>query len=191
MDFTYAWAKECIRLLKSGGNFVSWFDKAKVSYLWDFLEDNGMKGHSILTQVIQNPVPQARKVKFMQATYSMVWASKKGVRHTFNYQLGQHPDYIVVPICSGKERIRDAENNAIHPTQKPIKVMEWLIKYLSKENDVVLDPFLGTGTTAVACIKLNRKFIGIEIDKYFCQQAKKRVNDCKYQYELNFHKISN
>lgn len=174
-NFTDIWVKECISVLKPGGNFISYFDKAKVSYLYDLLESNRMTGHGILTHIISNPVPQARKVKFMQGTYSIAWASKKGARHTFNYQEGQHPDYITTSICEGNERIRDRENNAVHPTQKPIAAMKWLIRYLTKPGDIVLDPFAGTGTTLVAAKFLGRKAIGIEINAAFCKAAKDRV----------------
>lgn len=174
-NFTDIWVKECLNILKAGGNFISYFDKAKVSYLYDLLESNRMTGHGILTHIISNPVPQARKVKFMQGTYSIVWASKKGARHTFNYQEGQHPDYIKTSICEGAERIRDKENNAVHPTQKPIAAMKWLIRYLTKPGDVVLDLFAGTGTTLVAAKFLGRKAIGIEINPAFCKVAKDRV----------------
>jgi len=175
LSFTKQWAKECIRVLKPGGNFLSWFDKAKVSYLYDFLEDNGMTGHGILTHILSNPVPQARKVKFMQATYSIVWASKKGARHTFNWELGEHPDYIETSICQGNERTRNGDGDAIHPTQKPLKAVRWLISYLSKPGDIVLDPFAGTGSTLVAAKELGRRSIGIEINPEFCKVAKSRV----------------
>jgi len=63
-----------------------------------------------------------------------------------------------------------------HPTVKPIKLMSWLIKLVSKEGDIVLDPFLGSGTTAVACILLKRNFIGIEKEKEYCKIAEARIN---------------
>lgn len=63
-----------------------------------------------------------------------------------------------------------------HPTIKPVKLMEWLVRLLSKEGDFVLDPFMGSGTTGVACKNLNRKFIGIEMNADYCEFAKKRIN---------------
>jgi len=63
----------------------------------------------------------------------------------------------------------------LHPTQKPIKLIEKLIKTSSDENDTVFDPFMGSGTTAVACKKLNRRFIGFEISKEYCDIAEKRL----------------
>lgn len=62
-----------------------------------------------------------------------------------------------------------------HPTQKPIPLMKWIIQNYSKENDLILDPFLGSGTTAVACQELGRRFIGIEISEKYCQIARERL----------------
>ena len=63
----------------------------------------------------------------------------------------------------------------IHPTQKPLKLFEFLVKASSNENDIVLDPFIGSGTTGVACKNLNRNFIGVELSEEYCQIAKKRL----------------
>lgn len=65
--------------------------------------------------------------------------------------------------------------NRIHPTQKPVELMKILIENSSQENEIVLDPFMGVGTTALACKQLNRKFIGFEVDKGYCDIANKRL----------------
>ena len=65
--------------------------------------------------------------------------------------------------------------NRVHPTQKPVALMEYLIQTYSKPDDLILDPFLGSGTTAVACKKLNRRFIGIEISPEYCKIAEQRL----------------
>jgi site-specific DNA-methyltransferase (adenine-specific) len=64
-----------------------------------------------------------------------------------------------------------------HPTQKPVELMEYLIKTYSNEGDTVLDNCMGSGTTGVACKKTNRNFIGIEIDSVFFEYSKKRIDD--------------
>lgn len=65
----------------------------------------------------------------------------------------------------------------VHPTQKPVELMEYLIKTYTNENDIVLDPFMGSGTTIIAARNLNRKVIGIEINKKYCDTAIKRLNE--------------
>ena len=61
----------------------------------------------------------------------------------------------------------------LHPTQKPVQIMEWCLGYI--KGDTVLDPFMGSGTTGVACVKTGRKFIGIELDPAYCEIAKQRI----------------
>jgi site-specific DNA-methyltransferase (adenine-specific) len=76
------------------------------------------------------------------------------------------------------------ESERFHPTQKPLKLMEWCLKNYSKEGDLVLDPFLGSGTTAVACKRLGRNFIGIEKEQKYVEIALKRLE------KVNNHKIT-
>lgn len=86
------------------------------------------------------------------------------------------------------ERGRNPEQTKVknnHPTVKPIKLMEYLIKLVTKEGAVVLDPFIGSGTTAIACIKLNRKFIGIEKEEEYVKIAEARIKPFMEQKKLN------
>ena len=76
------------------------------------------------------------------------------------------------PILGGKER---GKGGLYHPTQKPLSIVSKLIKVSSNENDIILDPFLGSGTTAVAAKQLKRNFIGIEISKKYCKIARDRL----------------
>ena len=73
-----------------------------------------------------------------------------------------------------------------HSTEKPVALMEWFLKYYSKEGDVVLDPTMGSGSTGISCIKMNRKFIGIEMDKDIFETAKQRINTETGEIEPNF-----
>ncbi len=79
------------------------------------------------------------------------------------YKLKQYP------IVNGK--------NKLHPTEKPIKLLEELIRLHTKENDVVLDCFMGSGSTGIACKNLNRNFVGIELNKEYFEIAKKRMEE--------------
>ena len=73
----------------------------------------------------------------------------------------------------------------VHPNQKTIEIAERLIEYSSNEGNIVLDPFLGSGTTAIACEKLRRRWIGIEIDSRYCDVAKKRLETWRGQARLD------
>ena len=74
----------------------------------------------------------------------------------------------------------DCESKYVHPTQKPIDLLEYLVKTYTNEGDTVLDFTMGSGTTGVACKKLNRNFIGIELDETYFQIAEDRINECHY-----------
>lgn len=80
--------------------------------------------------------------------------------------------------CMATERVLDSNKKAAHPTQKPVALMEWL---LGAGGETVLDPFMGSGTTGVACVKLGRKFIGIEIEPKYFDIACKRISEALKQ----------
>jgi modification methylase len=84
-----------------------------------------------------------------------------------------------IPICSGKERIRKKNNQRAHPTQKPESLLYRIILASSKIGDIVLDPFVGSGTTTVVAKKLQRNFIGIDNNKNYIKIARKRVAETK------------
>ena len=71
-----------------------------------------------------------------------------------------------------------------HPTQKPVQLFEWVIVALNKDGGIVFDPFLGSGTTAIACERLNRNWIGIEIEEKYCEIAAKRIEQERKQLKL-------
>lgn len=84
-------------------------------------------------------------------------------------------DFIDMPILQGKERIKAENGRAIYPNQKPEKLIELIILASSDENDIVLDPFFGTGTTGIVAKTLNRNWIGIEINEKYYQIAFNRI----------------
>jgi site-specific DNA-methyltransferase (adenine-specific) len=88
----------------------------------------------------------------------------------------------------GLNVIKKVKNN--HPTVKPIKLMEYLVKLITKENMVILDPFIGSGTTAIACIKLNRRFIGIEKEPEYVEIANARIKPFLNQKKLNIKEVN-
>ena len=83
--------------------------------------------------------------------------------------------------------LRASENGEphYHPTQKPVALMEYLIRIYTKEGDTILDPFMGSGTTGVACARLNRNFIGIEINPQYFEIAQRRIAEAQAQMTLN------
>lgn len=122
----------------------------------------------VFGNVVYSPIMRKGKPRFKGG-------SNKGNSNTGNMISEKHysEDYYPVSIIE----YNNAGNRAIseHPTQKPIELMAYLVKTYSKENDIILDPFLGSGTTAVACKLLKRNYIGIEIDKKYCEIAEQRI----------------
>ena len=121
-----------------------------------------------------NPVPNIRKSSFLNSCELIVCLWNKG--HTWNFtKQNEMHNFIESPICMGTERLK----NPKHPTQKPVKILKHIIKIASNPNDVVLDMFMGVGSTGVAAKMLDRRFIGIEIDEEYFNAAKKRIYNTK------------
>ena len=168
IDWCKKWLKECVRVLKPYHHLVFFFDKKKITPVWEYLEKLGMKGRSPLYWIKSNPVPRGRKVDFMKAVEMALWFTKDGVKQDyFNWQLGQAKDYVIdsIPQCP-----------RYHPTQKAEKPLIQWMNYLTKQGDVVLDPFVGSATTCVVAKKLNRKYIGIDINSNYIEIAKARLS---------------
>jgi len=177
MSFTYSWIDLADEKLRDGGMFISYFDRDKINFLSQYLQSKGYKTKGYYADCKSNPVPQARKVKWMNGWEEAgLWQKGKG-KLTFNYELGQHKDYGIRAIVGGKERTE-------HPTQKPLSVIKDFILYWSNYGDWILDPFMGSGTTGVACVQTGRKFIGIEIDENYFNIAIKRIRDAQQQMRL-------
>ena len=167
--FTERWLSESVRVLKYRGHLVTFFDQNKVSTLIDLAESLNLKVRQHLYWLKSNPVPRARKVDFMVALEHAIWFTK-GTKAgaTFNYHLGQRPNYVIAAIPN---------NPRLHPAQKPESVLEVWIKYLTEENDIVLDPMCGSGTTLVVAKKLGRNYIGIDISEEYCDMARRRLSE--------------
>jgi site-specific DNA-methyltransferase (adenine-specific)/modification methylase len=117
-----------------------------------------------------NPVPKIRRAGFLNSCELIVCMWNKDHTWNFSNQKEMH-NFIETPICMGSERLKEP----MHPTQKPVKVLEPIIKIATNVNDIVLDPFMGVGSTGIAALNLDRKFIGIEIEKKYFDAAEKRL----------------
>ena len=125
-----------------------------------------------------NPIPNIRKSSFLNSVELIVCCWNKGHTWNFSKQNEMH-NFFESSICMGKERIKNNDGKNAHPTQKPVKLLEHIIKIASNENDIVLDCFNGVGSTGEACLNLNRRYIGIEIDKEYIDLTKKRLQNIK------------
>jgi modification methylase len=127
-------------------------------------------------------MPNFRGVRFTNAHETLLWASRaQGSRYTFNHHAMKalnedkqmRSDWLL-PVCGGRERLKENGRKA-HPTQKPEALLYRVLLATSQPGDIVLDPFMGTGTTAIVARKLHRRFVGIEREEKYIRLATKRL----------------
>ncbi len=185
-DFTYSWLSECKRILKKNG--AIWVIG---SYHNIFRVGTAVQnlGFWILNDVIwnkKNPMPNFRGTRFTNAHETLIWASKsEKSKYTFNYQslkclnddLQMRSNWDL-PICNGSERLKK-NGKKVHSTQKPEALLHRILLATSNKNDLVLDPFLGSGTTATVAKKLSRNYYGIEKEKTYFKAAEQRLKKTK------------
>ena len=182
-NFTRAWLGAARRVLKPTGALWVIGSYHNIFRVGTALQDLGFW---MLNDVIwrkANPMPNFRGTRFTNAHETLIWAARdKASRVTFNYEaLKQANDDTqmrsdwLFPICTGNERLTDAEGDKVHPTQKPEALLHRILNATTRPGDVVLDPFFGTGTTGAVAKKLGRHFIGIERDRTYVAAALKRL----------------
>ena len=182
-SFTRAWLKAARRILKPDGAIWVIGSYHNIFRVGAALQD---LDYWLLNDVIwrkANPMPNFRGTRFTNAHETLIWAAKdRDSRVTFNYeQMKQANDDVqmrsdwLFPICTGAERLKDADDEKLHPTQKPEALLYRVISATTKPGDVVLDPFFGTGTTGAVAKKLGRHFIGIEREDTYIAGALKRI----------------
>jgi len=181
-NFCKKWLKECKRVLKDNGSIWVIGTYHNIFRLGYHMQNIGFW---ILNDVIwkkNNPMPNFRGTRFTNAHETLIWASKnKKSKYTFNYQslkclnddLQMRSDW-TLPICNGSERIKK-NGKKVHSTQKPESLLHRILLASTNKNNFVLDPFLGTGTTAVVAKKLGRNYFGIEKEKKYFNAAKQRL----------------
>ena len=167
--------KEFYRVLKPSGTLICFFDIWKMQYLKTVAEENKFKQFRLIRWDKTNPVPVNSRLNYLTNASEYALTCVKGGSPTFHSKY--NPGIFRYPICSGKERTE-------HPTQKPVDFMIELLNIHTNEGDLVLDSFMGSGSTGVACKKLNRNFIGIELDENYFNIAKERIENYKYRKEL-------
>lgn len=163
------WVDEFIRILKPTGNLFIFTSYNQLGRWYNCL-DHRFDTSNFMIWHKTNPAPKIYKAGFLNSCEMIFTCWNK--RHTWNFssQDKMH-NFIESPICSGPERLK----NPKHPTQKPISILKRMIEMASNEDDIVFDPFMGVGSTGVAAMQLNRRFIGIELDPQYCQAGKLRI----------------
>jgi modification methylase len=183
-DFTRAWLLACRRVMKPAATLWVIGSYHNIFRVGTILQDIGFW---ILNDVIwrkSNPMPNFRGRRFTNAHETMIWAARgaDAKAYTFNYEaLKAGNDDVQVrsdwtlPLCTGEERLKSADGKKLHPTQKPESLLARVILSSSRPDDLVLDPFCGTGTTGSVARRLGRRFIGVERDADYAAAAERRI----------------
>jgi modification methylase len=183
-DFTRAWLLACRRVMKPAATLWVIGSYHNIFRVGAILQDLGFW---ILNDVVwrkSNPMPNFRGRRFTNAHETLIWAAREagGKGYTFNYEAlkAGNEDIQVrsdwtIPLCTGEERIKDGSGKKLHPTQKPEALLARVLLSASRPDDLVLDPFCGSGTTGAVAKRLGRRFIGLERDKNYAAAAERRI----------------
>jgi modification methylase len=183
-DFTRAWLLACRRLMKPSATIWVIGSYHNIFRVGAIMQDLGFW---ILNDVIwrkTNPMPNFRGRRFTNAHETLIWAARgpdaKG--YTFNYEAlkAGNEDVQVrsdwtLPLCTGEERLKGRDGKKLHPTQKPESLLARVILSSSRPDDLVLDPFNGTGTTGAVARRLGRHYVGCEREEMYAKAAMRRI----------------
>lgn len=159
------------RILKPDGNIFI-FTSYNLIGKWHEVFDKEFDTFQFFIWHKTNPAPKIFKNGFLNSCEMIICMWNKGHKWNFSNQNEMH-NFFESPICMRPERL----SNPKHPAQKPVKLLKHIIKIASNPGDIVLDPFMGVGSTGVAALELKRKFIGCEIEKEYFDASKKRLEE--------------
>lgn len=194
-EWCYGWIDECIRVLKPTGNLYIMNFPRHLAFFYVHLIKRGMIYKNWIAWIRNDNTPYSKKTQF-KPNHQDILRFVKSKEFYFNWRAVARE-----PIWKKDKRVKDkagqfdtwsdityvkgnSKEKVNHPCPWPIKLVERMILSSSKEGDIVLDPFLGSGTTAIACLKLNRKFIGIEKEEEYVKIANARIKPHLEQTKL-------
>jgi len=181
--FTRAWLLAVRRVMKDTATIWISGTYHNIFRVGAILQDLGFWMLNVVTWLKPNAMPNFRGKRLKNDVEFVIWAkpSKEG-RYVFNHHVmkmfsggKQLGSLWTIKVCGGEERLKDEEGKKLHPTQKPEELLKRIILASSRPGDIVLDPFVGSGTTAAVAKQLHRHWIGIEQDETYVRAARKRL----------------
>lgn len=167
----FSWISKYEKILDKNGSMIIFCSYRYISFIIKTMEESNLEVKDVLVWKKSNPMPRNIERRYVQDMEFAIWGVKKGAKWVFNKD--KEKPYMrsmfETSTVSGNER-------TIHPTQKSLHLMQDIIKIHTNRDDVIIDPFMGSGTTGLACLNLNRKFIGIELDKNYFNLSAERLN---------------
>jgi len=169
--------EDFLRILKPNGNIFA-FCSYNLIGRWHEIFNPLFDTFQFFVWHKTNPVPKFYSAGFLNSCEMIACMWNKG--HTWNFK-GQDKmhNFFESPICCGNERLK----NPKHPTQKPIKLLKHIIEIATDRKDIILDPFMGVGSTGIASLKLGRYFMGIEMRESYFKAAEYRLNNTSEELE--------
>ncbi len=182
-DFSEGWLSDCHRVLKNTGSIWVIGSYHNIFRIGKIMQDIGFWVLNDIIWIKTNPMPNFKGTRFNNAHETLIWAKKsEKAKPTFHYKAmkvinddKQMRSDWYLPICIGKERLK-LNGKKVHSTQKPEALLYRIILSSSNVDDLVLDPFMGSGTTGAMAKKLQRNYIGFEIDDLYIKEARKRIS---------------
>lgn len=199
--FTKDWLTECTRVLKPSGSIYVCASKHNLGIVLTELAKQGLSLNNIITWFKSNAMPSKQCRTYTHACEYIAYAVK-GTGWTYNYDdlkkintdrqqsgdLKAMRDMWIMPKCAGKERIIDPQTGkAAHSTQKPLRLVNNCVIASSLPGEIVLDPFMGSGTTAESCMRLNRKFVGIDLEEKYVKISNDRIIKTASELAASLH----
>lgn len=169
----FSWLDRIPKLLNKNGTIIIFNDWKNLGNISLYCENLGLEVKDLLRWEKTNPMPRNRDRRYITDYECAIWLVNKKAKWTFNRldDKYQRPKFLH-GVVGGKEKTP-------HPTQKPVSLMEEIINIHTNKNDLILDCFMGSGSTGVGALNTNRKFIGIELDKKYFDIAKQRIEEAE------------
>ena len=173
----FSWLDRIPKLLSKNGSVVIFNDWKNLGDIARYCESLGLEIKDLLRWEKTNPMPRNRDRRYITDYECAIWLVNKKSKWVFNRldEKYQRPKF-EYPVVSGNEK-------TMHTTQKPVKLMEEIIRVHTKKDNTILDCFMGSGSTGVACANTNRKFIGIELDNNYFDIASKRIEEAYFNVQ--------
>lgn len=167
-----AFFKESNRVLKKKGTLLLFMSLMKIETVIELAEKNNFYYKTVGIWHKTNPMPRNMNLQFVNSTEAWVYFINEGTTGTFNNEGKLLHDFIESSLTTKNEK-----KFGKHPTQKPLSILNHFVNVLSNENEIICDPFMGSGSTGVSCELNNRKFLGIELNEEYYEISKNRLKD--------------
>ena len=163
---------QCGRVLKKRGTLIIFMAVIKVSDIIELAEKAGFYYKTTGVWHKTNPMPRNMKLQFVNSTECWLYFINNGTSGTFNNDGKVKHDFLESSVCPMSEK-----KHGKHPTQKPLSMLREVIESVTNSDDMVLDPFMGSGSTCVAAAELGRRYYGIELDEKYHKIAEQRMKE--------------